>query len=163
MFLEIPHYFKVIYPERKEKVSILAEVPEVETSTEAATPVAVVSEIPTVFEEREVIASDHTVYTDKTELTVNLYDHLLLDGDIVSISFNGEWVLQNHSLEASPKKLKLKLNPNGKNYLLLHAENLGRRPPNTIGISYLAPGGGREKILLRSDLEKSELIEIIVQ
>jgi len=163
MFLEMPHYYKVIYPKRKEKVSILAETPEISSSTEAPTPVAVVTEIPKVFEEREVVSSDHTIYIDKAEITLELYDHLLLDGDIVSLSFNGEWVLQNHSLEAEPKKLKLKLNPNGKNYLLLHAENLGRRPPNTIGLSYLAPKGGRKEILLRSDLEKSELIEIIVQ
>jgi len=163
MFLEIPHYFKVLYPERKEKVSILAEAPKIKSTEEKEAPQVTVSEIPTVFEEREVVSSDYTVYTDKTELTVELYDHLLLDGDIVSISFNGEWVLQNHSLEAEPKKLKLTLNPQGKNYLLLHAENLGRRPPNTIGLSYLAPRGGRKKILLRSDLEKSELIEIIVQ
>ncbi len=163
MFLEIPHYYKVIYPERKEKVSILSEAPQIKTNTETVIPEAVVMEIPKVYEEREVIASDYTVYTNKTELEVELYDHLLLDGDIVSLSFNGEWVLRNHSLEAEPKKLKLTLNPNGKNYLLLHAENLGRRPPNTIGLSYLAPEGGRKKILLRSDLEKSELIEIIVQ
>jgi len=163
MFLEVPHYFKVIYPKRKEKVSRLAETPKISSNTEEVTPVAVVNEIPEVFEERQVVSSDHTVYSKSTELTVELYDHLLLDGDIVSMSFNGEWVLQNHSLEAEPKKLKLKLNPSGKNYLLLHAENLGRRPPNTIGLSYIAPEGGRKKILLRSDLEKSELIEIIVQ
>ena len=92
-------------------------------------------------------------------IVLNLFDYKIQDGDIVSINFNGDWILENHSIETKASELTLKLNPNGKNYILLHAESVGRRPPNTMGIKYTYKGEERE-LELKSDLDNSELIEI---
>jgi hypothetical protein len=84
---------------------------------------------------------------------------MIADGDLVSVNFNGEWIMEKEELEIAPKKFKLKLNKEGKNYLLLHADNVGQRPPCTIGVSYMM-GGTKKEIILSSDLEVSEMIEL---
>ncbi len=148
-FPEIPYYFKVIYPEKlKEKDLIVSSDSNVEL-------------IPDKLKERIVTASNRTIRVDSAKIEMNLYDHMIQDGDILSLNFNGDWILENHSLEAKPKKLKLQLNETGKNYLLLHAENVGKRPPNTMAISYYYRGK-KKQIMLKSDLNSSELIEIVI-
>jgi hypothetical protein len=57
--------------------------------------------------------------------------------------------------------MKLQLNPVGRNYLLLHADNVGKRPPNTMALSYVFRGDKKE-IVLKSDNDFSELIEIVI-
>ena len=47
----------------------------------------------------------------------------------------------------------------GRNFLLLHADNVGKRPPNTIGIRYTYRGEDKE-VILKSDYNTSELIEL---
>ncbi len=147
-FQETPHYFKVIYPEK------LKEDDELIVSSDDK-----VDLIPEKLKEREITTSSRVIKVDSDKVEFRLYDHLIQDGDIVSINFNGDWILEKHSLEAKPTKLKLQLNKEGKNYLLLHAENIGKRPPNTMAISYKYLGK-EERILLKSDLNTSELIEI---
>ena len=148
-FPEIPYYFKVIYPEKlKEKDLIVSTDTNVEL-------------IPDKLKERIVTASNRTIRVDSAKIEMNLYDHMIQDGDILSLNFNGDWILENHSLESKPKKLKLQLNQTGKNYLLLHAENVGTRPPNTMAISYYYKGK-KKQIMLKSDLNSSELIEIVI-
>ena len=148
-FPEIPYYFKVIYPEKlKEKDLIVSSDSNIEI-------------IPDKLKERIVTASNRTIRVDSALVEMKLYDHMILDGDVLSLNFNGDWILENHSLEKKPKKLKLQLNETGKNYLLLHAENVGKRPPNTMAISYYYKGKKKE-IMLKSDLNSSELIEIII-
>ena len=92
---------------------------------------------------------------------IQLYDHMIADGDIVSINFNGDWILEKEELESGSKTVKLQLNKEGKNFLLLHADNVGKRPPNTMGLSYKYHGEKKE-IILKSDDNTSELIEIIL-
>ena len=57
------------------------------------------------------------------------------------------------------KKSKIATQPTGQNFLLLHAYNVGKRPPNTIGVKYKYRGETKE-IILKSDYNTSELIEI---
>ncbi|HRG65739.1 MAG TPA: hypothetical protein PLV12_08040, partial [Saprospiraceae bacterium] len=88
-----------------------------------------------------------------------LFDHMVVDGDIVSINYNGDWILEKVELERGSKKFKLQLNKEGRNFLLLHADNVGKRPPNTIGIRYTYRGEDKE-VILKSDYNTSELIEL---
>lgn len=144
---EEPHYYKVIYPEKliKEK-AIVSTDDKIEM-------------LPEKLKDRQVVTSNHTIRVDSMQFGIELFDHMIQDGDIVSINFNGDWILENLSLEAKPAKLKIKLNESGKNYLLLHAENIGKRPPNTMGVAYYYKGK-KEQIILKSDLNASEMIEI---
>jgi len=145
---EEPHFFQVAYPKDEETET------EVIKSEEQ-----IVKSLPEQLMNRSVTSSEHLIHVDSMTFTINLYDYKLTDGDIVSINFNGDWILKNYSLEEKPAKLRLKLNANGKNFLLLHAESIGRRPPNTMGLSYYFKGEKKEMIL-KSDLKASEMIEI---
>ena len=137
----------IIYPEKlKEDNVIVSTDDEIEV-------------LPEKLKDRQVITSNRTIYVDSLQFSIQLFDHMIQDGDIVSINFNGDWILENLSLEATPTKLNIKLNEQGKNYLLLHAENIGKRPPNTMGVSYYYQGK-KEEIILKSDLNASEMIEI---
>jgi len=146
---EEAHYYQVIYPKKLEKTDHIKSSDDI------------VDVIPTKLKDREVVTNSRKIRVDSARLEMILYDHLIQDGDIVSINFNGDWILEKYSLETAAKTLKLELNKTGKNYLLLHAESIGKRPPNTMTIGYTYKGES-QRIALKSDLNASELIEIEV-
>ena len=148
-FTELPHFYKVIYPRKLEKLN---------TIVTASKPVP---EIPVVLEGRKLQKkTEGSLVVDDQKIKVEVFDHLIQDGDIVSLNFNGEWVLRRHKLTREPITLELTLSPEGKNFLVLHAENLGQRPPNTMAINYYS-GGKRKQYIMNSDLNTSEVIEIL--
>jgi hypothetical protein len=99
------------------------------------------------------------IYVDSAEPTLEIFDHLKQDGDIISLYYNGTWIFENLSLERKPRKFILRLNPKGKNFLILHAVNEGNIPPNTIGINY-TDKGRRKRYIMQSNLKTSQLVEI---
>ena len=150
-FTELPHYYKVIYPRKIEKINVIAS----EQKTIAV--------IPPEIDGRKLNKKEEGILkVDNEIIEVSIYDHMIQDGDIVSLNFNGEWVLRRHKLTSEPFKLKLKLNQEGKNFLALHAENMGARPPNTMALSYFAMGK-KQLYIMNSDMNTSEVIEIVVQ
>ena len=148
-FFEMPHYFKVIYPKLLEKTDVLA----------ASDPI--VKSLPTVVKGRNVVTATRTIKVDSFVVDFKMYDHKIIDKDVVSISYNGDWIVEKLQISEKPYEFTLKLNNEGKNFLLLHADDMGRNPPATIALSYTYKGK-RELIILNSDTNKSEVIEIIV-
>lgn len=146
---ELPHYFKVVYPRKMEKTELLP--------SQATEPI--ITELPKYDENREVVLVNKRVKADVKSFTIEVYDHMIEDGDIISLKFNDQWIVEKQELKKKPIKITLDLNTEGKNYLLLHAENVGVRPPNTIAITYSA-FGKKERIILESDFDTSEMIEI---
>jgi len=72
---------------------------------------------------------------------------------------NGKQILPDYTVGKVKKEIALHLLP-GKNYLVMHALNLGRVPPNTAAIKVV--DGGKEKIIiLNSDTNESDAIELI--
>lgn len=147
---EMPHYFKVIYPKLLDDTGILA----------SSDPV--ISTLPQTVKGRSVVLANHTIYIDSALVKFQMYDHKIIDGDIVSLSFNGDWIVENFRISEKPYEFTLKMNDSGKNFLLLHADDMGRQPPATIALSYTYRGK-RQLITLNSDIGKSEVIEIIVK
>lgn len=146
---EYPHYYKVIYPRKLEK-----EVKIIESNLKN------ISSLPKELKNRKVeYDSKKIISVDSNVVSLLLYDNKIQDGDIVSINFNGKWIYQNISLETKPKEFRLKLNKTGKNYIVVHAENVGWMPPNTIGIKYKYHGKDKT-VVLQSDLNTSELLEL---
>ncbi len=149
---ELPHYFKVIRPKKKIK-----KVKWIKASINN------INSIPKDLDGRLTkYATIHSIEVSGDEVDLELFDYKIQDGDIVSINFNGDWIYKNLSLETKPKKIKLKLNKTGKNYMVLHAVNEGRRPPNTIGINYIYKGE-KKTIVLESNLKKSDLVQFIIK
>ena len=148
--LETPHYLSIIYPQKVEKV-----VPVIQSSLPE------VHEAPITLKNRTVVMSDkkHQILVDDINPTLEIFDHLKQDGDIISLNFNGDWIFQNLSLERKPRKFILKLNDKGKNFLILHAINEGSVPPNTIGINYVHKGR-KKRYIMQSNLRTSQMVEI---
>lgn len=149
-FCEMPHYFKVIYPKILDSTEYLASSdPNIKR-----TPVAV--------RERNVKIADRIIYVDSAVVEFKLFDNKIIDNDIVTMNFNGDWIIEKYRLSEKPYIFKLALNKIGKNFLLLHAEDVGRQPPCTIALSYFYKGV-LQNIYLNSDYHMSELIEIVIQ
>lgn len=145
---EMPHYFKVFYPKQLEKTEFL----------EASDPI--VKALPKTVRGRNVVTATRSIKVDTFIVDFKMYDHKIIDKDLVSLSFNGDWIIEKFEISEKPYEFTLKLNQEGKNFLLLHADDMGRQPPATIALSYMYHGK-KETIILNSDTVKSEVIEII--
>ncbi|MFK7979651.1 MAG: hypothetical protein AB8G86_06695, partial [Saprospiraceae bacterium] len=186
--LEEPHFFKVIYPKKEvpklEEVETIkpkslpgADVPKVETIDIPKPRVTPKKDVPKVEEavvatipkntskdldERVNVIKQQEINVSPGSITIGIYDHQLADGDIISLNYNGHWVLKNYQLRRVARKMTLPLEPGKENYLILHAENLGAKPPNTVTLSYTY-NGEKKHIVMESDLDESEMIKINVQ
>ncbi len=146
-FMELPHYVKIIYPEKR------TEVERSMVTTEK------VEALPENLRNRRVVKRQQSIIADGLECVLEFSDNQEVDGDIVSINFNGKWIIENHPLTKEAIKIPVLLNLEGENYLLLHAENEGKTPPNTIALYYTLKGQ-RKKIILNSTTKESEIIQI---
>lgn len=145
---EMPHYFKVIYPNiiLKDRF-ISASNPNIK-----AFPVSV--------KNRKVEFKGKQIKFDSINVEFFVIDNKIIDNDRMSLSFNGDWIIQNARISDKPIKFRLQLNEIGKNFLLLYSNDMGRNPPTTIGISYYYKGK-KEVITMTSNEGENELIELI--
>jgi hypothetical protein len=147
LLLEIPHFYQVIYPNKWiEDVPLASMDPSI-------------IELPERLKDRDIAVNERVILVDSEIVELEVFDHQMIDGDIVSINFNGDWILENFALKGKPYPIKVKLNKTGKNYILLHAINLGKKPPNTMALRYRFQGED-ETVVLTSNLDQSEIIEI---
>ncbi len=92
------------------------------------------------------------------QIVIKIYDHKKVDGDIVSLNYNGVWILKNYQLTGTPYEIPLEINSKiEKNYLLLYAENLGEKPPNTLAI-WIDDGVEKQKVILDSDMKTCDIL-----
>lgn len=94
----------------------------------------------------------------KDSITVDVWDGNREDGDIVSVVFNGNVILEQHTLTKQKSSFRVALQP-GQNVLTLIAHNLGDIPPNTAALE-VERNEGRKKITLSSDMNSSESVLI---
>ncbi len=97
----------------------------------------------------------NTVTVNSPHVDLRLWDHAAEDGDIVSVSLNGVWVINHHTLRKAGDHFSLLVKP-GDNHLVVYAENEGSSGPNTCSISI----NGGKKITLNPDLLTGEAINI---
>ena len=102
-----------------------------------------------------------TIKADSAIVTFKMYDHKILDNDVLSLNFNGDWIAEKFIISQGTYGFFLKLNEKGKNFLLLHAYDMGRQPPATIELSYMHKGK-KGTIVLNSEIVKSEVIDIML-
>lgn len=117
--------------------------------------------IPEIIQGRKVIRTEN-IQINRSELTVYVYDNSYIDGDTMSLFFNGEWILDHYGVTKQKKAITLKFRENTNNYLVLFANNLGKSPPNTAAI--LFNDGQRDRLIrLSSDLSSCSAINFIYQ
>jgi len=108
---------------------------------------------------RKINPNAQRVTVQSPNLVVKLYDHKRIDGDIVSINYKGNWIIDKYKLTASRYEFKLDVEEGAKdNYLLFYANNLGSEPPNTAAIIIEDGVGEAQKVILNADLKQCDLI-----
>ena len=95
------------------------------------------------------------------KVQVSIWDDNVEDGDIISLSLNGEWIVRNLQVKKCKATFFLDLNEE-ENYLIMKAENIGTQPPNTAAFLF-ETDNYKKHIVLNSDMGKSEMINIQVE
>ncbi len=101
-----------------------------------------------------------TVDSDKIKLSV--WDNERVDGDRISLSLNGKWILRNYEIAKEKRSLDIELIKNQVNELIFFAENLGEIPPNTTAINIQYDGYNKTHIM-RSNMDKSASINFYIE
>ena len=123
-----------------------------------------------VKEEAEKSTPGNEKYADRTKnilkridikqsnFKVDLYDDGDVDGDIVSVYFNGKIILNNKKLTEKALTLNLTADANRtENELLIYADNEGDIAPNT-ALMIVTEGAERTEVRISSDEKKNGVI-----
>lgn len=89
---------------------------------------------------------------------VDLYDDGDVDGDIVSVYYNGDLILDNKKLTDKALTFNLNTDPSKtENELVIYAENEGSIPPNT-ALMIVTEGNNRTEVRISADSKKNGVI-----
>lgn len=108
--------------------------------------------------EKVQIQYSDTLYLSSRKIKMRVWDNNKVDGDMVSVRLNDEWILSNYVITKKDKIMELSLT-GFENTLILYAQNLGDNPPNTATF-LIEDGVERHVVELNADFEKSEAILI---
>ena len=104
------------------------------------------------------VSIKHSYKVVVNEINIELFDHENEDGDVVSVCFNGQYLIEKYLLTNKPKIVTIKLLPNQQNVLTVFANNTGKEGANTSAIRF-SINGKQEQIILYADKKESDGIE----
>jgi hypothetical protein len=92
-------------------------------------------------------------------LSITVYDHQKDDGDIISLNYNGNYILEKFTLKNEKHKVDVILDGDKAvpNYLILYAHNLGEISPNTVAV-IVDDGVTQQRFILNADMKTSDVI-----
>ncbi len=111
--------------------------------------------------ERKVEVTHHIKVPQGT-LTIEVFDHEHEDGDIVSLCYNGSYLLEKYTLTNKPKTLSLAIVNFQANLLTVYANNTGSEGANTSAIRFKVRDK-EQTIILYADKKASEAISFEVE
>ncbi len=104
-----------------------------------------------------------TIEVENATIRVDLYDNGEIDGDSISLFYNGTLLLSHKRLSDKPISLNIKVdNQKEMNELVMYAENLGAIAPNT-ALMVVTDGPNRYEVRITSDLQKSGTIHFVLR
>lgn len=104
-----------------------------------------------------------TIEVDNPSVKLSLYDNGEIDGDTVSLFYNGKLLLSRQRLTDKPLCLHIDVEKESDmNELVMYAENLGSIPPNT-ALMVVNDGNRRYEVRITSDLQKSGTIRFVLR
>ena len=93
------------------------------------------------------------------KIKLNIYDNGTIDGDTVSIYYNGRAILKNKGLTANPLVVEVELDENiAMHSIVLFAENLGSIAPNTALVIFTTSDGKRYELYSSATLQQNAAI-----
>ena len=113
--------------------------------------------IPDSLGQRKVTTGKRS-FVRREQIEIAVWDSEEIDGDTISLYFNGEWLLKEYPLKKKKKKISVIVKKNADNYLVLYAHNEGKRPPNTAALE-IDDGGKVRKVGLSSDMETCDALK----
>ena len=138
----------------------------VDTSRIKTPPVAknddIIKQIPSANFEKRDNNLLKTIEIENETFRVDLYDNGVVDGDSISLFFNGKLILAHQRLSEKAITLTLKTDDTRRdmNELVMYAENLGEIPPNT-ALMVVTDGENRYEVRISSDLKQSGVIRFV--
>lgn len=116
-----------------------------------------IENVPSEVEGRAVNIT-RTIKVKHPNIKIMVWDDNEEDGDIISLRVNDQWLLQNMSLKNKKSQLHYQLSKS-ENYLLLHAINLGKIPPNTAAVT-IDDGELIQRFVLSANFGESQGVKI---
>ena len=95
-----------------------------------------------------------TIEIDHSSFKVDLYDNGDVDGDSISLFYDGKLLLSHKMLSTKPISLTLDAKIGKEMELIMYADNLGIIPPNT-ALMVVSDGEKRYEVRIASDLKRS--------
>lgn len=112
-----------------------------------------------MMQRRRVIVKD-TVTIEGGEVDLMVWDAQKPDGDVITLIFNGQILLDKYEVTKKPARLRLTIEEGKPNKLVMYAHNTGKVPPNTAMLSIVHTDEEKE-VELTSDLVNAEALVII--
>ena len=145
----LPNVVKIITPEKIKDSLPVVTVPVVIKKDSIATP--------KTFTQRK--------NTEQSRITVNVkhinlkvYDNAIVDGDTVSILYNGKLLLSHQLLSEKGIEINLELDETQTHHeIVLFAENLGSIPPNT-ALIVITAGEKRYELFASASLDENAVL-----
>lgn len=97
-----------------------------------------------------------TLFVGGDTILLQVWDDGTVDGDIISLNLNGNWILKDYTLTTEKRTIEIVLQP-GDNKLVLYTESEGRHKPCTAAF-YLKDKMQEYFVQLSSDFEKSSCL-----
>lgn len=137
-------------PEVKPEDTIAAVPPPADTASN-------IPPIPLTVDKRKNIEQSHIEVNVKT-INLKVYDNAIVDGDTVSILYNGKMLLSHQLLSEKAIEINLELDDRQTRHeITLFAENLGSIPPNTALIVVTA-GEKRYELFASASLQENAVL-----
>lgn len=93
------------------------------------------------------------------KIKLNIYDNGTIDGDTISIYYNGRAILKNKGLTANPLVVEVELDEEiALHSIVLFAENLGSISPNTALVIFTTTDGKRYELYSSATLQQNAAI-----
>lgn len=97
--------------------------------------------IPTSYDGRPVNRLGE-IHSSTRKVTFYVWDSGAIDGDIITLVFNGNVIIPKSTLRGPGDKISAEVTlTKGYNYVLLFAHNVGSIPPNTAALSFKDSNG----------------------
>lgn len=107
-----------------------------------------------IKEEEVRVLEGEVIEVQSRNLVLSVWDHNRIDGDIISLKVNDNYILTKYTLEAIKKSVSYRLT-GFQAQMVLYAHNLGDIPPNTAAIE-IDDGVSKQTIKLKATLKESE-------
>jgi hypothetical protein len=111
-------------------------------------------------EQRPSLVQD-TMEVRTEEVEISVSDYQRIDGDTISVSVNGKWVMEKVALTGTPTSIKVRLAP-GANSIEIYAWNEGLVPPNT-AILKVRSGQVEKTATLKCTLRQNAGVTLVLQ